>query len=205
MGLSIIGTGYPRTGTVSLKLALETLGVGPCYHMSEILPFPKRLAMWQNIAQGDKPDWDQVFNGYKAACDWPAALFWRELASYYPKARLILTIRDARSWYESMESTVLAILRKNLGPSFLSNDLIVKKGFNGNIENRDVIIKSYEQNIKNVQDAFSKNRLLTYSVQEGWEPLCDFLRKPVPSTPFPKANSRSDFHRFQSQLSKLPA
>jgi hypothetical protein len=112
MALDIIGAGFGRTGTESMKSALEMLGYGPCYHMYEVIPHKERFETWQGIYDGNiEPDWDAVFDGFKATVDWPAAHYWRELAAHFPEAKILLTYRDAESWYASMEKTILTLLR----------------------------------------------------------------------------------------------
>jgi hypothetical protein len=93
MPLQVIGVGLGRTGTMSLKLALERIGLGPCYHMAELIMNPARIPLWMATTEG-KPDWEAVFEGYAATMDYPGCLYWRELTSAYPKAKVILTLRD---------------------------------------------------------------------------------------------------------------
>ena len=93
MTLAVIGAGFGRTGTMSLKVALERLSFGPCYHMIEEMEHPEHDALWQ-AASDDKPvDWERLFAGYRAAVDWPVAAFWPELASHYPEAKTHLAER----------------------------------------------------------------------------------------------------------------
>jgi len=110
MGLSVIGAGFGRTGTLSLKVALETLGFGPCYHMLEVLKNPAHIPIWTSAVQGERIEWDAVFSGYLAAVDWPAAYFWRDLAEQYPEGKVILTVRDSRQWYDSVFDTIYRTL-----------------------------------------------------------------------------------------------
>ena len=110
MALSVIGAGFGRTGTESIKLALEQLGVGPCHHMKEVVVSPEQIEMWTDIAYGADPDWERAFAGFHSAIDWPSAFYWRELSEVYPEARVILTLRDADSWYKSFSNTILRYL-----------------------------------------------------------------------------------------------
>ena len=110
MALSVIGAGFGRTGTESMKLALEALGLGPCHHMKEGLPNPEQISLWRAVARGEPADWDQIFEGYRSAVDWPAAHYWRELAAHYPDAKVVLTVRSPESWYASMENTILKVI-----------------------------------------------------------------------------------------------
>ncbi|MCL6282220.1 sulfotransferase family protein [Ruegeria sp. 2012CJ41-6] len=194
MTLSVIGAGFGRTGTESLKRALEILGHGPCYHMYEVLPHPERVALWRGIAQGDQPDWDDVFSGYRATVDWPAAFYWRALSAHFTAAKIILSVRDAKSWYKSMDSTILEILRNSEDAESIGAKLIAQQVFQGRLHDREHIIAVYERNIADVQAAFGPDRLLTYELGSGWEPLCRFLDCPVPDEPYPSGNSSEEFH-----------
>ena len=124
MALSVIGAGFGRTGTESMKLALETLGMGPCHHMKEVLANPEQVALWRSAAQGDLPDWEDAFAGYSSAVDWPAAYFWRELSEYYPDAKILLTVRSADSWYASMANTILKTLKASTDRASIGLKLI---------------------------------------------------------------------------------
>ena len=131
MGLSVIGAGFGRTGTESMKLALETLGLGPCHHMKDVLGNPRQIDLWRSAARGERPDWDEIFDGYIAAVDWPAAYFWRELSAYYPDAKILLTVRSPESWYASMANTILKVLETSTDPQSLGLKLIGEGVFGG--------------------------------------------------------------------------
>ncbi len=192
MALSVIGAGFGRTGTESLKQALEILGHGPCYHMYEVLPHPERVAMWRRAMDGSLPDWDVAFAGYGATVDWPGAYFWRALSDRYPKARIILSVRDPEAWYRSMNRTILPLLRNSPDADMIGARL-GKKVFNGRLDDKDHIIATFQAHIEAVQAAFSDDRLLTYEVGSGWTPLCDFLGCVVPDQPYPHSNNADDF------------
>jgi hypothetical protein len=202
MALAVIGAGFGRTGTESMKLALETLGLGPCHHMKEVLSNPRQLDIWRAAAQGDLPDWDEAFAGYRSTVDWPSAYFWRELSAYYPEAKILLTVRSAESWYESMVRTIMQVLRTSTDPASIGKRLIAEKVFGGRFDDRSHAIAVYQANIAAVQAAFPPDRLLTYNLGDGWEPLCRFLGRPVPDTPFPKTNSTEQFQAFAAALPK---
>ncbi len=102
MTIKIIGAGFGRTGKKSLKEALELLGFGPCYHMSELHRGPERLRFWQEAADSGKTDWNALFDGYNACVDWPAAHYWRDLADFYPDAKVLLSVRPAEAWVKSI-------------------------------------------------------------------------------------------------------
>ena len=195
MTLSVIGAGFGRTGTESMKQALEMLGFDPCYHMLEVLPDKDRVETWRQAAIGALPDWDQAFAGYRATVDWPGAHYWRQLSEHYPEAKILLTFRDPESWYGSMESTILKLLRSRTDPDSIASKLLVDGVFGGNVEDRDHIIAVYERNVSEVQAAFDNDRLLTYTLGDGWKPLCDFLGCQVPETPYPHKNKPDEFEK----------
>ncbi|MEM9631903.1 MAG: sulfotransferase family protein [Pseudomonadota bacterium] len=202
MALSIIGAGFGRTGTESLKKALEILGFGPCYHMYEVVPHAERVALWRAAAMGDLPDWNEVFSDYRATVDWPAAFFWRELSAHFPEAKIILSVRDADGWYRSMDNTILKALRTGGNPDTVGQRLVAQRVFKGRLDDRDHIIAAYKKNTSDVQAAFDPNRLLTYELGSGWKPLCDFLGCEIPDDPYPRSNNADDFHRKFETVSK---
>ena len=200
MALFVIGAGFGRTGTESMKLALETLGMGPCHHMKEVLRDPDQVTLWRSVAQGKIPDWEQIFTSYNSAVDWPAAYYWRELSEYYPDAKLLLTVRDAESWYASIERTIFKVLKASTDPASIGLRLVAEGVFDGRLDDRAHAIAVYEKNNAEVQAAFSQDRLLTYNLGDGWEPLCRFLDKPVPDTPYPISNSSDEFNSMMSTM-----
>lgn len=199
MTLSVIGAGFGRTGTESMKIALETLGFGPCHHMKEVIPDRHQVRLWRAIARGDTPDWEVAFEGFNSAIDWPSAFFWRELAEHYPRAKILLTLRSPDSWYASMEKTILKAIGPGNDPESTGVRLIGERVF-GRRFDRAHVIDVYEKNTADVQAAFGADRLLTYHIGDGWEPLCRFLGKPVPKTPYPRSNAAEDFHRSIAEL-----
>ena len=201
MSLSVIGAGFGRTGTASMKLALEQLGLGPCHHMKEVTT-PEQTNYWLAAADGQRPDWNQVFEGFGSCVDWPAAHFWRELSEHYPDAKILLTIRDPQSWYKSMENTIFPVLKAKPDAQSVAVKLIGEQLFAERFDDKDYVIGLYEQNIRDVQAAFSSDRLLSYELGSGWEPLCQFLDKPIPEVTFPKTNSTEEFRAFVSESMK---
>ncbi|MGH8933214.1 MAG: sulfotransferase family protein [Egibacteraceae bacterium] len=113
--LEVIGAGFGRTGTLSLKTALERLGFGQCYHGIELMRHPEHLPLWEAAVAGE-PDWAQLFAGYRACVDWPGVHFWRELVDAYPDAKVVLTVRDPRRWYASARNTFLPALESREEP-----------------------------------------------------------------------------------------
>ena len=202
MALSVIGAGFGRTGTESMKLALEMLGLGPCHHMKEVLSSSQQIALWRSVAKGDLPEWEEAFAGYNSAVDWPAAYFWRELSEYYPDAKILLTTRSSESWYASMATTIFKTLKASTDPSSIGLRLIGEGLFGGRLDDRDHAIAVYEENIAEVQGAFTQDRLLTYNLGDGWETLCQFLGKPVPDFPYPRSNSAQEFSAMMSKVNE---
>jgi hypothetical protein len=201
MALQVIGAGLGRTGTLSLKLALERLGLGPCYHMAELMMNPERAPLWVDAADG-KADWEAIFAGYSSTTDYPACLYWRELAAAYPSAKLILTKRDKDKWFDSTQATIFSdamtarILGSPVEPFFRKT---VWRDFGERIHDREFMIAYFEKHNAAVEDGVAKKRLLVYDVAQGWQPLCRFLGVPVPDAPFPKVNSREE---MQARMSK---
>ena len=200
MALAVIGAGYGRTGTLSLKQALEALGYDRCHHMYEVINNPGEDQDWVAAtlatARGEPVDWERMYAGYQAAVDWPTCHFYRELAAYYPQAKVVLTVRDPAGWYDSISNTTLRVIRQamkaNREPN-LGTELVVKGGFDGNIDDADHAVAKFNRHTQEVIDSIEPQRLLVYEVSQGWEPLCAFLGKPVPDQPFPRINSRDEF------------
>jgi len=195
MALELIGAGFGRTGTLSMKAALEKLGLGPCHHMLEVTSSDTQREIWRRIAAGETPNWDEAFAGYRSTVDWPGAYYWRELSEYYPEAKILLTVRSAESWYESASNTIFRAIASIHDQDSVGVKLIAERIFGGRLDDKAHAIAIYERNTAEVQAAFGADRLLTYTVGDGWEPLCRFLGKPVPSEPFPKTNTTDEFKK----------
>jgi hypothetical protein len=194
-GLKLIGAGWGRTGTASLKLALEQLGLAPCYHMLEVIRNPAFVPLWMDVADG-RPDWQRIFAGYQATVDFPAALHWRELAALYPRAKILLSVRDSEAWFQSTQETIFsARLREATRDTPMSRMIarVVHAPLGGRMDDRAGLIGRYEAFNRDVIESLPADRLLVYNVAEGWGPLCAFLGLPVPDTPFPRVNSREEF------------
>ncbi len=202
MALKIIGTGFGRTGTNSLKLALEQLGFGPCHHMFEVRDNPDQLPFWQAAASGNLPDWDAVFADYNSCVDWPSARFWREITNTYPQAKVVHTIRPEESWLNSFYKTIFPAMRdRHLQEPGLRRDrldmaheIVLEQVFGGQAQNRDHALSIYRAHNQQVISSIAPDRLLVYELAEGWAPLCKFLNVPVPDTPLPHVNSTEQFH-----------
>ena len=197
MSLSVIGAGYGRTGTLSLKGALEQLGFVKCHHMLEVIRNPQQSDGWMAAALGEPVDWDSLLAGYQAAVDWPACHFYRELAKHYPDAKVVLTVRDPLAWFESISTTTLRVIKAGMaadpGRKNLGTELVVKAAFQGNLNDPDHAVAMFNQHTAAVRAGVDPDRLLVFDVREGWGPLCDFLDKPVPAGAFPRTNSQAEF------------
>lgn len=199
MALKVIGAGVGRTGTYSLKLALNQLQFGPCHHMEEVLlNMPAQVPLWAAAARG-RPDWRAIYAGYESAVDWPTAAFFRELRAAYPAAKFILTHRSPESWAESFSETIYKLLdgRQNAPPEMqdwldMGDAVISKTGFPAGLD-ASGLAKAFTAHLEAVKSAIPADQLLVYQVKDGWEPLCRFLDVPVPAAPFPRTNDRSEF------------
>lgn len=207
MGLEVIGAGPGRTATFTMKFALEHIGMGPCYHMAEVFRGATRtIPLWQDVADGN-PDWDTIFEGYRSTTDNPACVYWRQLAEYYPESKIILTIRDADSWFESCEDTInsprmLASLEGSPLERMLEGTYL--RQFGDKIHDRDWMTDWYRAYNQEVIDTIPAERLLVFHPKEGWEPLCEFLGVPVPPEPFPRVNSRDELGEASDEQGGLP-
>jgi len=212
MSINVIGAGYGRTGTKSLKLALEELGYGTCYHMEEFLSHPGGVTHWQNAMNNTEVDWNALFSGYHSVVDFPGCLYYKELADYYPDSKIVLSMRDAESWYDSVSTTLFsfdpgpalkikmmclmpfsATARNLFKAIMLNNKSVWEKHFEGRFSDKDYAIQRYYDHIEEVKNSIPHNRLLVHDARDGWEPLCTFLGKDVPSSPYPNANKKEDF------------
>jgi hypothetical protein len=201
--LRVIGAGFGRTGTYSLKAALEQLGLGPAYHMAEVFEHPEHIALWQAVGEGARADWDTVFAGYQAAVDWPASAFYRELMEAYPEAKVILTVRDPERWHQSGTNTIFPRpedeLEETLPPEIVAHRRMVRTIvwdgiFNGQVHDRNYAMDVFTRHVETVQKQVPADRLLVYNVKDGWEPLCAFLGVPVPDNAFPRLNDTAAFN-----------
>jgi hypothetical protein len=198
MTLKIIGAGFGRTGTYSLKSALDTLGFGPCHHMSEVIGDPSQIGLWSDVVAG-KPDYEAIFAGFGAAVDFPVSAYWQEVLAISPDARIILSHRDPEDWYASFSQTILPlIMDKSAWPDHLMqwieliDKVIIGKAFGGRTD-RESILASYRKNEEAAMVQAKIGRGLVFRASDGWKPLCAFLGVDVPDIPYPKTNPRADF------------
>jgi hypothetical protein len=199
MGLHVIGAGVGRTGTYSLKLAVNKLGLGPCHHMEEVLHnMSVQVPLWSAALAGI-PDWRAIYDGFESAVDWPTACFFRDLVKEYPSAKFVLTHRSPESWADSFGATIYKLTTgKDQAPPEMkawldmADGVIAKTGFPSGLD-RDGLIEAFVAHNEAVKAAIPASQLLVFEVREGWEPLCAFLGAPVPAEPFPRTNDRSEF------------
>jgi hypothetical protein len=208
MGLAVIGAGPGRTATFSLKFALEHLGFGPCYHMTEVFRRARRnIPLWQDAGDGH-PDWDTILEGYRSATDNPACVYWRELAAYYPDAKVVLTVRDADASVQSCSETInsphmLASLKGSALMRMFERTYL--RQFGDHISDPEWMAAWYRRYNEEVIDAIPPERLLVFHPRDGWESLCEFLGAPVPAEPFPRVNSRDEFWAAADRRGALPS
>lgn len=202
MTLSVIGAGLGRTGTASLKVALEMLGLGKCHHMSEVFGSPEQIDLWVKAADG-KPDWPAIFDGYGAAVDFPTSAFWRELADFYPDAKIILSLRDPEKWYESTQETILSPV---LAAGFQHMPFapvvknVVHRFFDYEIHDHDHLVSVFNRHNDEVKRSIQSDRLLVFEAKDGWEPLCEFLGKPIPAEPYPRVNTKEEMRPMMEAI-----
>jgi len=215
MALKIIGAGFGRTGTLSLKSALERLGFGPCYHMVEVMSRPSHVAMWHDLAFGKPVDWDVLFDGFAATVDWPAATYWRELADHFPAAKVLLSVRPFESWWKSINDTLYPIMKSS--PRANAPDVmkvqhemvrkqVLDSTFEGKFEDKAHTLAIFQRHLEEVRAYIDPKRLLVFDVAESWGPLCRFLDVAEPSEPFPRLNDTVSFHAmFKTMSTAQPA
>jgi len=198
MALKLIGAGFGRTATLSLKMALEQIGYGPCYHMVEVFMNPQAAPLWISASDGN-PDWEAIFKGYEASVDFPGCTFWRELAEFYPDAKVLLSVRDPDQWFESTQATIFSehsVQRLKQTPMLPFIEKTAWKLFGDRIHDHDFMVDVFKRHNAEVQRVIPASRLLVFEASQGWEPLCQFLGVPVPDAPFPRANSREEMAAF---------
>lgn len=206
--LKIIGAGFGRTGTHSLKNALELIGFGPCYHMVEVFQHPEHVPVWQAAADRQEVHWEDIFHDYVSAVDWPTAAFYRPLMQRYPDAKVILTVRDFEGWYRSVQNT---IGRRHFDdqPDSPQQRMIMRVIWNGifsdRFDDRAYALDIFEKHVRDVKYHVPAQRLLVYDVREGWGPLCQFLNCAIPEdTPFPHLNTSEDWAKREAEPESGP-
>ncbi|MFG1609029.1 sulfotransferase family protein [Actinoplanes sp. NPDC049265] len=201
--MDVIGAGFGRTGTLSLKAALEQVGFGPCAHFLPLMGDPERALRWIDAADGVPGALDAAIDGHRSTVDWPGVYFWRELIERDPEAKVLLTVRDPKAWYESMSKTIfVAAAQRASAPDAppagrVAQRIVMDGTFKGRCNDRDFVIGVFEEHNEAVRREVPADRLLEFEVKQGWAPLCEFLGVPVPSNDFPRLN---DTAAFQERL-----
>jgi hypothetical protein len=201
VALRVVGAGLGRTGTASLKQALESLLEGPCYHMFEVFQRPQDTPVWLAAVRGQPIDWDALLGNYSASVDWPACAFWRELSASNPDALILLSTRDsAEKWWASMERTIVATMKMPVPsdePAVAEHRAMVlellDRRFTPEWRDPDAAKAAYERHNDAVRSSAAPERLLEWRPEDGWEPICDSLELAVPDEPFPHENTTDDF------------
>lgn len=219
MALQVLGSGLGRTGTFSLKLALEELGFSKCYHMYELFQNPSGLKYFKQAERGERVNWDELFRGYKSAVDYPVAKYYKQIMEVYPDVKVIHTTRDPESWFKSISNTIFPVTQPSFAkklktiislpfssklrqkfPIFIYNGKLVRSEFGNDLSNKQEIIRRFIQRNEEVTSKVPKDNLLIFNAKDGWEPLCSFLNIPVPDKPFPKTNTTDEFLKSVKKL-----
>jgi hypothetical protein len=213
--VKVIGAGFGRTGTMSLKAALETLGFGPCYHMIEVFEHPEHVGFWEAAWRREPVDWDGFLAGYEATVDWPACTFYKELLERHPDAKVLLSVRDPERWYESTRNTIYEMSKITAGSRLsrlvfafvglfvpgvfkigrMGDEIIWQGTFDGRFEDRTHAIEVFDRHNEEVRRRVPADQLLVYEVKQGWGPLCEFLGVEEPDEPFPRLNDTAEMRR----------
>lgn len=207
--MRLIGAGLPRTATTSQKIALEMLGLGPCYHMINVLGDLSLVPIWRRALAGERP-WQEIFDGFGSTVDWPGSFFYQELMEVYPDAKVLLSVREPEGWERSMRDTIWGVLygdtlahdlsaaRERVEPLWRQYNELVKEMWDragllsshGSHWPVGSAMLAYNQEVR---ATVPPERLLVWSPSDGWEPLCEFVGVPVPDAPFPRVNDTEAF------------
>jgi hypothetical protein len=197
--VKVVGAGVGRTGTHSLKLALEQLLGGACYHMVEVFEHLDHVPTWTAALRGEQVDWEPVLGSYSAVVDWPGAGCWDAIAAAYPDALVLLsTRRDAEQWWTSANATILGSMRSG-GPPDPAMDgwramtAVMMNRFDPNWSDHDAAVAAYERHNAAVRNSVPAERLIEWKATNGWAPLCSALGLPEPDAPFPHSNTTEEW------------
>lgn len=201
MTVKVIGAGFGRTGTLSLKFALEKLGFDKCYHMMEVGFNPSHRQQWMDLADGKDVDWHALMTGYQATVDWPSANFWQQQMQAFPEAKVLLSLRDPDKWYDSVMNTIWDVSsaglesddpERRLGAE-MAFKVIWDPVFGRRMDDRAHVIEVFNTHNQNVIDNVPAEDLLVYQPGDGWAPICEFLDVPIPDEDYPKVNTTEEF------------
>lgn len=196
--MRVIGAGLGRTGTNSLKLALEHLLGAPCYHMFEVTQNDSHVPIWHAAALGEPVDWKALFDGYAAGVDWPVSAYWRELSELYPDSIILLSTRDPEKWWKSASETIFpSILREHEDGHArrLMIRAMLSRHFSADLTDKDRCIEAFNKHNEEVRRTAPPQRLVEWTASDGWGPLCKALGVPVPEEPFPHTNTKAEFQQ----------
>ena len=199
MTLRVVGAGLGRTGTMSLKLALERLLGAPCYHMAEVFAQPEHVTSWRDAARGEMPDWKRLFAGYAATVDWPSASFWPEISEAFPDALVLLSVREFDSWWKSASTTIFPATKDATGPWREMVDTLFGNRFTARLDDREACRAAFERHYADARARIPRERLLEWRPSDGWEPICRALGLAVPGEPFPRTNTSEEFQKAHAQ------
>jgi hypothetical protein len=197
--LQVVGAGVGRTGTHSLKIALEQLLGGTCNHMIEVIARPDEVSMWTDAIDGKQIDWDALMQPYTAQVDWPGASFWPELSAANPDALVILSLRDPDDWYISCTNTIFEGVEMwvEQGDPWMAAMLrLFDQRFSDRLDDRNAMLAAFEKHNDAVRAGIPSERLLEWTAADGWEPICERLGLPVPAEPFPQTNTTVEFREM---------
>ncbi len=204
MTLKVVGAGVGRTGTNSLKIALERLVGEPCHHMFEIVADPSQTSLWTDAIEGRPVDWATMPPGYGALVDWPGASFWPELSAANPEALVLLSVRDPEDWYRSASNTIFQVFENyppEMQPWFESMRVLLGNRFSNQLDDPPAMMTAFERHNDAVREAIPAERLLEWTPTDGWAPICDRLGVAVPDEPFPSTN---DTNTWRANLGMPP-
>ncbi|MEM7219403.1 MAG: sulfotransferase family protein [Pseudomonadota bacterium] len=192
MSLQVIGAGLGRTGTRSLKDALAILFDAPCYHMADVIARPADMPVWDAALDGTLPNWNDLFADFAAVVDWPAVVFWEELAEAYPDAVILMSVRSFDSWWDSASNTIFEITKRVEGPW---REMLEKMfgRFTPDRADREACRAAFEAHYAAVRARAPAERLVIWQPGDGWAPICAALDLPVPDVPFPHLNTKTEY------------
>jgi Sulfotransferase domain len=199
MELAVVGAGVGRTGTHSLKLALEQLLDAPCHHMLEILGDPTQIPAWIDAIEGRPVDWSAMLAPYRAIVDWPGGSFWPELFAAYPDAVVLLSVRDPEGWYRSASNTIFLTFEHmppEVAPWMEAVRKLLRDRFSDRFDDPTAMMDAFVRHNDAVRAAVPADRLLEWSLGDGWEPICERLGLPLPAEPFPVTNTTDAFREM---------
>ncbi|KAI1840115.1 hypothetical protein JX266_013680 [Neoarthrinium moseri] len=207
--MKVLVLGMPRTGTQSLAGALAELDITPTYHMREVFKNKQQVAWIKAIeakyegkgTPSGREQFDELFAGYEAVADYPAAIFPNELLTAYPEAAVILTTRGEDAWYASMMSTLvhahLHAPRQNPSLAAKYHTYCWKDDF------PTYGREAYRRQNEVVREAAKGRRFLEYETGSGWGPLCEFLGVDVPEVPYPRSDDWVAYKQEVKEKEKL--